>query len=361
MTSLAARPAPIAIPPRPTSVARPSLAFADPESGIPLETCGESLINPITGASLASIIPAHGVPIPRFVDHTGGYAATFGWQWKRWRDTLSDAANSDDHRYKLILERTHFGNYDLRGKTLLECGCGAGNDTDALAALPLAEIHAFDLSPAVEEAAPLAARLAKDSTAPRLILSQADIMRIPYPDRAFDVVFCHRVLQHTPDPAAALRAICRKVKPGGLLFAHCYLDSPLMRRHYRHKLRWLAKRLPPALVVAWLNLTAPILRPINNRLRARAARGGKWGARCQAFSHAWIPFTYSGNMWAKLGKRKQIQIEKLITFDAITAWHDHPMTPQAFRSIIEGEGFTIEHMASGPDDPPICTARLIKP
>lgn len=346
---------PTLAPARPISVsppARPTIPFTDPTTGIPIERRDNTLVNPATNTTLAEIIDT----IPRFVPRGGGYAATFGWQWKKWNDTLSDAANKDNHRHNLILERTHFAEYNLAGKTLLECGCGAGNDTEVLLQLPFAEVHAFDLSAAVEEAAPLAARTAADPAMPRLVLSQADINAIPYPDRSFDVVYCHRVLQHTPDPAASIRATCRKVKPGGLLFAHCYLDSPLMRRHYRHKLRWLGRRLPPSVVVAWLNLTAPLLHRLNHRIRARAAKGGAFGLRCQNFSHAWIPMAYSGDMWAHLGRKKVIEIEKCITFDAITAWHDHPMTPEAFRAVIQSEGFTIEHIQDT-----ICTARLTNP
>src|SRR6185436_14026664 len=100
--------------------------------------------------------------------------------------------------------------------------------------------HSFDLSAAVELLRPLQERIERNpfpGGCQRLILSQADINRIPYPDRAFDVVYCHRVLQHTPDPTIALRSICSKVKPGGLLFAHIYQDTPWLRKAYHHKYR----------------------------------------------------------------------------------------------------------------------------
>jgi ubiquinone/menaquinone biosynthesis C-methylase UbiE len=348
MPTLAPAPARSAISVRPIP---PSVPFADPATGLALECQDNSLINPVTGVKLADVIDS----IPRFVDRGGGYAATFGWQWKKWNDTLSDAANKDNHRRGLILERTHFNEYDLRGKTLLECGCGAGNDTEVLASLGFSEVHAFDLSAAVEEAAPLVKRAAADLSMARVVLSQADINRIPYHDRSFDVVYCHRVLQHTPDPTASIRSICKKVKPGGLLFAHCYHDSPLTRRAYRHKLRWLCKRLPPSVVVAVLNLTAPLLHRVNHRIRRRAAKGGRFGLFCQNFSHAWIPLAYSGNMWEHLGRENVIEIEKCITFDAITAWHEHMMTAEAFRAVIESEGFTMEHC-----EDTICTARLTR-
>jgi SAM-dependent methyltransferase len=45
---------------------------------------------------------------------------------------------------------------------------------------------------------------------------------IPVPDASFDVVLCLQVLEHVPDPAAAIRELRRAVRPGGrvLLSTH---------------------------------------------------------------------------------------------------------------------------------------------
>jgi SAM-dependent methyltransferase len=45
---------------------------------------------------------------------------------------------------------------------------------------------------------------------------------IPVPDASFDVVLCLQVLEHVPDPAAAVRELRRSVRPGGrvLLSTH---------------------------------------------------------------------------------------------------------------------------------------------
>ena len=51
----------------------------------------------------------------------------------------------------------------------------------------------------------------------------SDITAIPAPDASFDVVLCTEVLEHVPDPIAALRELVRLVKPGGyiILTAPC--------------------------------------------------------------------------------------------------------------------------------------------
>lgn len=50
----------------------------------------------------------------------------------------------------------------------------------------------------------------------------SDISSIPVPDASFDVVLCSEVLEHVPDPLAAIREFSRVVRPGGALL----LTSP---------------------------------------------------------------------------------------------------------------------------------------
>jgi SAM-dependent methyltransferase len=310
----------------------------NPRTGNVLEVEDDALVDTRTGEVVAPIVEG----IARFVTDRENYAESFGWQWKRWADARSDSRNPGYNQYEIILERTHFGEYDLDGRTLLECGMGGGDDTEALLRLPFAEIHSFDISTAVE-------RAAQNLVDERLLISQASILDIPYPDRAFDFVFCHRVLQHTPDPRAALRRICRKVRKGGILFAHSYKRSWVYMMEWRYKYRWLGKRLSWKLVHAYVDRCGPGLhRLVQLMYRTRV------GA---AVAYTLVPFYHvDPEQFPRLSAEQLLEMAQHVTFDALTPRHDHPMASRTFRSIIESEGFRIEHLHDPLGSPIYCTA-----
>jgi|GEM_PF-1002401 len=322
-----------------------SIPFVCPVTGEHLSQDGERLVRASDGIAVARRERGRW----RFVEASGDYAASFGWQWRRWAKTLSDAANNDRFRLDTVLSRTGFSRYDLAGKSLLECGCGSGNDTEVLQKLPLGSICSFDLSGAIDSTS-------ADTADPRLTLFQADLNAIPYPDQSFDVVYCHRVLQHTPDPVASLRAVCRKVRPGGIVFAHCYNSTPLQDRQYHHKYRWLAKRLPRWVVASLLSVTAPLSQQLWRELGVKR----RAGAPGWKFCFEWVPLHYTSAQYAHLGPRRRLQIDKLITFDRLTAWHENHMTGATMRRVLEEEGFRVESLMCDQDQPVWATAVRIR-
>ena len=45
---------------------------------------------------------------------------------------------------------------------------------------------------------------------------RVDVMRLPFADDAFDAILCSHVLEHVPDDRAAMRELCRVLRPGGI-------------------------------------------------------------------------------------------------------------------------------------------------
>ena len=81
-----------------------TIQFQDPQTHDALEKRGDALYNARTGDRVADIV--HG--LPRFVRSEEDYADSFGWQWNRWTDTLSDERAGGTAKRDLILQRTRF-------------------------------------------------------------------------------------------------------------------------------------------------------------------------------------------------------------------------------------------------------------
>ena len=92
------------------------------------------------------------------------------------------------------------------GTRVLDVGAGTG--TLAAAALQCgAEVTAVDPDPGMLEIAAV--------TAPGARLDRAGLPDLPFPDGSFDVALANFVVNHVPDPRAAVRELARVVRPGG--------------------------------------------------------------------------------------------------------------------------------------------------
>ena len=101
-----------------------------------------------------------------------------------------------------------------RGMRLLDVGCGPGSISVGLAAaVAPGEALAIDLA---DEVVAAAQALAQQQGVGNLRVARADLLALA-DDQGFDVVYAHQVLQHVPDPLAALAAMRRLLRPGGLV------------------------------------------------------------------------------------------------------------------------------------------------
>jgi 2-polyprenyl-6-hydroxyphenyl methylase/3-demethylubiquinone-9 3-methyltransferase len=99
----------------------------------------------------------------------------------------------------------------LSGKLILDVGCGGGILSESMARRG-ARVLGIDLSRAVLEVAELHALEAGVTVEYRTVAAEELASERP---AAFDAVTCMEMLEHVPDPAAALAALGALVKPGG--------------------------------------------------------------------------------------------------------------------------------------------------
>jgi 2-polyprenyl-6-hydroxyphenyl methylase/3-demethylubiquinone-9 3-methyltransferase len=102
----------------------------------------------------------------------------------------------------------------LRGRRVLDVGCGGGLLAESLAQAG-ASVSAIDLAPSMLEVARLHAHESGLSIDYQLGSAEQYAARRPDP---FDVVTCMELIEHVPDPAALLAALGTLLRPGGDLF-----------------------------------------------------------------------------------------------------------------------------------------------
>lgn len=117
------------------------------------------------------------------------------------------------HGYHLFLDESEVAAVAglVRGRDVLEVGCGTGLILQRLACLARTA-RGVDLSEGM---------LAK-ARARGLDVVQGDATRLPFPDASFDVVVSFKVLAHVQDIRAAMAEMARVVRPGGYVAVEFY-------------------------------------------------------------------------------------------------------------------------------------------
>jgi len=112
-----------------------------------------------------------------------------------------------------LTELLHADTLYLPGSLVLEVGCGVGAQTVILAGnSPRAAFTAIDIS---EASLAEAQRQTQEAGFTNVTFQHADVFDLPFVSAHFDHVFVCFVLEHLPNPAGALEALMRVLKPGG--------------------------------------------------------------------------------------------------------------------------------------------------
>jgi ubiquinone/menaquinone biosynthesis C-methylase UbiE len=102
------------------------------------------------------------------------------------------------------------------GDSVLDVGCGSGEDTLHLAELvgPSGRVEGVDMDAGLLR---VARRRAKALRLANVAHHRTTLPRLPFPDRSFDAVRSERVFQHLQYPAESLRECVRVLRPHGRL------------------------------------------------------------------------------------------------------------------------------------------------
>ncbi|PKN77192.1 MAG: hypothetical protein CVU52_01585 [Deltaproteobacteria bacterium HGW-Deltaproteobacteria-10] len=104
------------------------------------------------------------------------------------------------------------------GMTVLEAGCGLGDDAFRIAEriMPGGKVIGLDASAAMIKKA----RLSNLTAQLPVQFQQGDVKAMPFPDNSFARCRIDRVLQHIPQPQKAIAELVRVLEPDGLLLAY---------------------------------------------------------------------------------------------------------------------------------------------
>jgi SAM-dependent methyltransferase/uncharacterized protein YbaR (Trm112 family) len=171
-------------------------------------------------------------------------AATFSDKWRRFRSYGLEPAHQDFlmgwYCKKFGLEdRSDLAAFYRDRDRVLEVGPGSGFNTRFIAEQCRGEVYALDIS----DAAFTTFENTRDL--PNCTVVQADLMEAPFRDGFFDLIIADGVLHHTPDTQAAVRALYRKVRPGGQLFFYLYRKMGPARQFCDSHIRAHFTKLPP--------------------------------------------------------------------------------------------------------------------
>lgn len=170
-----------------------ALTVSDDGARLACRTCGKSY-------------PIHN-GIPRFVGDDQ-YAGNFSHEWTVHRTTQLDTARKDKLSEDTFAEKTGWTPEDVRGKLVLDVGCGMGRFADVIVRWG-GRVVGVDLSFAVDSAQ---ANLAATG---QFRAAQASVFELPLRDGSFDLIYSLGVLHHTPDTKRAFMCLPRLLKPGG--------------------------------------------------------------------------------------------------------------------------------------------------
>ncbi len=194
-------------------------------------------------------IPIASAHTPELIDRAIAERLEPGLAANRWRSDFAQFAEKrlwSEHHQKALLRKFEVALGVLRGRRILDLGCGRGGLTVALSRRGC-RVVAMDLRRRNLETTILRGR--RYALSPAAAAATGE--RLPFADRSFDLVICKDMLEHCSNPDLILAEIARVLAPGGVCFLtvinrFCFKDP-----HYH---LWGVSFLPPAVAeryIAW--------------------------------------------------------------------------------------------------------------
>lgn len=255
--------------------------------------------------------------IPRFVGPSQ-YTDSFGMQWNRFRDVQLDSTSGLSDSRRRFDSETGWADADLRDSWTLDAGCGAGRFAE-IAAARGARLVALDFSSAVDAAAQTLAPFDNAEVV------QGNLLMPPFREGTFDRAYSIGVVQHTPNPAAAIQSVLGCVKRNGQFAFTIYARRPWTKLYSKYLVRPLTRRLPAPMLLSGIEAVMPFVFPVADRLFHIPRLG-------TLFRFA-VPVAIYAKREGESQKHRYAEAV-LDTFDMLSPRYDSPMTWQEVEYIL---------------------------
>jgi 2-polyprenyl-3-methyl-5-hydroxy-6-metoxy-1,4-benzoquinol methylase len=159
---------------------------------------------------------------------------SFGKNWRKFSKEIDkDSINSSRIDILKYLEED-----DIKGKSVIDIGCGSGIHSLAMLGLGASNIFSFDYDPiSVETAKNVKSLFAPEK---KWIIEHGSILDVNYFSkfRKYDIVYSWGVLHHTGDMWSAINNASKLVEDSGFLFLSIYAKGPNYSSHLELKERY---------------------------------------------------------------------------------------------------------------------------
>jgi 2-polyprenyl-3-methyl-5-hydroxy-6-metoxy-1,4-benzoquinol methylase len=279
--------------------------------------------------------------IPRFVDQTN-YASSFGVQWNQYPRTELDSYTGKSYSRERLERCLGAPLESLRGKTVLECGSGAGRFTELLIGNCEA-LTCLDLSAAVD------ANLHNCQPLGSYLIIQGDINASPLPRHLFDTVVCLGVIQHTSNPERTISSLAQHVRPGGLLVVDHYTrDRGSFSRNLLsyfdyvdmvYPIRGILRQMKPERAIRLTKLLTAACDPIRKRTSKVPM--------IDRIVRRLLPTACYYNKFPGLDPKIVYEMNELDTCDWLTDYYKFFRSPMQIRATLEALGLEVQSCGLG--------------
>ncbi len=245
------------------------------------EIVGGELVCPSCGATYPVVGAIPRVLPSVLLDEQQRTANAFGWEWTRFPRLHQGDLDTE----QFLDWIAPLSGDDVRGKLVLDGGCGMGRFSAVCSRLGAQQVVAIDISRAVETAYKNTRHL------PNVHVVQADIYNLPFRKGGgdFDLIVSIGVLHHLPDPQAGFCALAPHLRPGGIVAAwvYGYENNEWLVRYINPIRLWITSRLPHPLLYA---LSFAIALPLHLILKLVYVPIER--VQRLAFLKPWLPYKY---------------------------------------------------------------------